>query len=127
MFTRKNPKHERIVKRDHMDKVSETGVCNKKTLEIGVYSAVLEFNDGKRGIEKAMIKAGLNIGTFQSALSEKVVRRHKRTIQQKSCEKGKKEGRTSGQLKRNGLIRMRNRRVKCMKLGGFKVFLLVIC
>ena len=55
-----------------------------------MYSAVLEFNDGKRGIEEVMTKAGLNIGKFQSELSEKVDRRHKRTISDKG-ERRRKE------------------------------------
>ena len=50
-----------------MDRVSETAVCNKKNPFI----------------------AWLIIGTFQSALSEKVVWHHKHTIQQKS-EQGKR-------------------------------------
>ena len=91
----------------------------RKTLEIGVYSAVLEFNDGKRGIEKAMIIAGLNIGTFQSALSEKVVRRHKRTIQQKSSEKGKRRRKDLRAIKKKWTDKNEEQEGKMYEAGSF--------
>ena len=50
---------------------------------------MLEFNEGKSGINKVMEKACLKVGACQSAMSEKVTRRHKRIIKLKSSNKAK--------------------------------------
>lgn len=44
---------------------------NRKTLEIGLHSDVLEFNEGKREIENVMNTSGLAIGNLQFMLNEK--------------------------------------------------------
>lgn len=46
------------------------------TLEIGVNSAVLEFNEGKAGIERIMELAGLKIGALQLKENEKACKKH---------------------------------------------------
>ena len=66
-----------------------------------------------------MIKAGLNIGTFQSALSEKVVRRHKRTIQQKSSEKGKRRRKDLRAIKKKWTDKNEEQEGKMYEDGGF--------
>jgi len=49
---------------------------SRKTLEIGISSAVIEFNEGKTGIEEVMKRAGLTVRKLQSAQNKKVFKKH---------------------------------------------------
>ena len=60
------------------------GYVNRKTLEICASSAVLEFNEGKNGIENVMMKVCLNIGELQSIVYCKIDLTRKRQIVRKS-------------------------------------------
>ena len=53
--------------------MSKESLGAKKTLEICVSSAVLEYNTGKKGVEIIMKKAGLKIGRLQSDSYHKLI------------------------------------------------------
>jgi len=57
---------------------------NRRSLEIGVHSAIIEFNDGKSGIESVIQLAGLVIGEQQSFQNDNMLRRHNISRRRKS-------------------------------------------
>jgi len=56
----------------------------KKTLEMGISSAVLQFNIGRDGIFHVLEVAGLQLGTEQRKSNTTLVQRNKRRILRKS-------------------------------------------
>lgn len=73
----------------------------RKTLEIGVNSGIIEFNEGKTGIEKVMKKAGLVVGHLQSLQNDKVLKRHTVTIRRKSSSPVKRQRKNLRAVRKN--------------------------
>jgi len=59
-----------------------------------VNSAILEFNERKRGIERVMELAGLTVGKMQLQQNEKAVKRHIVLRRRSSSEPVKKRRKT---------------------------------
>ena len=80
---------------------------------------MLEFNDGKSGINKVMEKAGLKVGACQSAMSEKVTRRHKRIIKLKSSNKAKQRRKELRSIKKHWTDKNDEQEGKTYEAGAF--------
>jgi len=65
-------------------KCPKTVYVNRKTLEIGVASAVLEFNEGKDGILQVFKNVGLKIGQIQHQSTVRLGVKRKRHLDRKS-------------------------------------------
>jgi len=72
-------------------KCPKTVFVNKMTLEIGVYSAVLQFNLGSEGINSVLTHFGLDSGEAMDILTESFSNRSSRVTARKTSEDGKKE------------------------------------
>ena len=77
---------------------------------MGIYSAIIEFNDGSSGVQKVLKLVGVENGQFTKSGT---CNRNKLRIAQsarKSSDKGKKGGNLSEQLERDFLIKKRNKK-----------------
>ena len=89
----------------------------KTTLEIGVNSAIIEFNEGTRGIERVIQLIGLPIGKHQSMQNEKS-RKHKLKFKNlKSSSPVKRRGKSLRAERKTGMIRPKKRKEHCMSMG----------
>ena len=70
--------------------VTKIYICHKKTLEICVSSAVLEFNEGKSGILKVLKKLGLAAGYLQLSAYKSIDLKRKSNMERKSSTPFKK-------------------------------------
>ena len=92
---------------------------NRKTLEIGVYSAILEFNEGKSGIERVMELVGLEIGSQQATQNLNAQKRHLRTTSRKSAEPAKKRRTTLRAERKNWSDKNKEKEGNVYEAGGF--------
>jgi len=98
----------------------------RKTLEIGVSSAVLEFNNGKEGIFDVMKRAGLSIGEIQKQSTEKASMRCKRVLVNKSTPVVKRRRKDLRAVKKSGQTKTRKKKRNHMKLVVFSLFFYLI-
>ena len=91
----------------------------KKTLEICVSSAVLEYNTGKKGIEIVMNKAGLKIGRLQSESYHNVQSRQKRHMIRKSSERFKRRRKDLRAIKKHWIDKSKEQEGETHEAGGF--------
>ena len=63
---------------------------SRKTLEMGVNSAIIEFNDGRCGLEPVFKNLGINVGHFMRKRFEKHDLERIRVMEKKSSQIGKK-------------------------------------
>jgi len=92
---------------------------NRKTLEIGVHSAILEFNEGKSGIERVMELAGVVIGELQSFQNENVLRRHNVSRRRKSSTPVKTRRKSLRALRKNWSDKNKEQEEKVYEVGCF--------
>ena len=92
---------------------------NRKTLEIGVYSAILEFNEGKSGIERVMELVGLEIGSQQATQNLNAQKRHLRITSRKSAEPAKKRRKTLRAERKNWSDKNKEKEGNVYEAGGF--------
>jgi len=92
---------------------------NKKTLEIGVNSAILEFNEGKAGIERVMELTGMRIGCQQAKQNSNAQKRHLMTQHRKSSEPAKKRRKTLRAQRKNWTDNNKEKEGNVYEAGGF--------
>ena len=92
---------------------------NRKTLEIGISSAVIEFNEGKAGIEDVMKRARLPIGKLQSAQNKKALKKHTVLRARKSTSPVKNRRKTLRAIHKNWGDKNKEQEGKVYQAGGF--------
>ena len=92
---------------------------NRKTLEICVSSAVLEFNEGKNGIEYVTMKVGLNIGELQSIAYCKIDSTRKRQMVRKLSTPCKQRRKDIRSIRKRWGGKNKGKGGKTYEAGGF--------
>ena len=88
-------------------------------LQIGVSSAVLEYNHGKEGIYKVMKLIGLSIGAVQKMSTENIVKRFKRVQVHKATPTVKRRRKDFWSIKKKWIDKNTEQEKKSYKAGGF--------
>ena len=92
---------------------------NRKTLEIGVYSAILEFNEGKSGIERVMELVGLESGSQQATQNLYAQKQHLCTTSRKSVEPARKRRKTLRAERKNWSHKNKEKEGNIYEAGSF--------
>jgi len=92
---------------------------NRKTLEIGISSAIIEFNEGKTGIEAVLKGAKLSVGKLQSVQNQNALKRHSSSRLRKSSSPGKQRLKTLRAIKKNWADKNKEKEGKVYEAGGF--------
>ena len=92
---------------------------NRKTLEIGISSAIIEFNEEKSGIEAVLKGAKLSVGKLQSVQNQKALKRHSSSRLRKSSSPVKQRRKTLRAIKKNWADKNKEKEGKVYEAGGF--------
>jgi hypothetical protein len=100
-------------------KCLKTVYVSRKTLEIGIYSAVIIFNEGIEGIKEVMRKAGMEIGNVQRKTNEKISFKRKRRLMLKSLPPVKRRRKDMRDIKRYKSDKNKETEEVTYKAGSF--------
>ena len=92
---------------------------NRKTLEICVSSAVIEFNEGKLGIQSIFKKAGMKIATMQSQSYQRAQLKRKHDFVRKTTPRFKQRRKDIRSIRKNGTDKNKETEGKLYEAGGF--------